>query len=124
MKIFKFKEKRKVRLRDYELDIANINEEINQIHAKLADKDTTSEQRKELREERGELLEQQQTAIRTRNEYTSGIIPNWLIGLIGTGLSAVTSWAVFKKVMHVETDGEGVFSGQAVNLWDKVTRKF
>lgn len=116
--------KRKVRLRDYELDIANINEEINEVHAKLTNKDTTSEQRKALREERGELLEQQQTAIRTRNEYTSGIVPGWLIGLIGTGLSALSSWYVFKKVLHLETDGEGIFSGQAVNLWDKVTKKF
>ena len=113
-----------MKLKDYEREIDLIGTDLDDIHEELANPDTTSDRRKELRSELKEQLENQQLAIRNKNEHKNGLVPSWIPNLLGGAVSVITSMYVFRKVTKVEQAGEVVFSGQAVNLWDKVVRKF
>jgi hypothetical protein len=113
-----------MKLKDYEREIDLIGTDLDDIHEELANPDTTSDRRKELRAELKEQLENQNLAIRNKNEHRNGLVPSWVPNLLGGGVSVMTSLYVFRKVMNVEQTGEAVFSSQAVSLWDKVVRKF
>lgn len=113
-----------MKLKDYEQEIDLIGSELADIHEELAKPDITSERRKELRAEEKETLENQQIAIRNKREYKDSLVPSWVPGLVGGAISVLTSLHVFRKVTKLEETGEVVYSSQAVNLWDKVVRKF
>lgn len=113
-----------MKLKDYEREIDLIGTDLDDIHEELANPDTTTERRKELRSELKEQLENQQLAIRNKNEHKNGLIPSWVPSMLGGAASIITSLYVFRKVTKVEESGEAVFSSQAVALWDKVMRKF
>lgn len=112
-----------MKLKDYDQNIDLVEAEIEKIHEKLADPNTTSEQRKELKDELRDYTDIQQSAVRTKNEYKNGWIPGCILNAISIGITTVTSLFVFKKVTNIEERG-GVVSGQGVSLWDKIVRKF
>lgn len=112
-----------MKLKDYEQNIDLVETEIERIHEKLANPDTTTEQRKELIEELKDYTEIQQSAVRTKNEHKNSWIPNCILNIFGIAVTTVTSLFVFKKVTTIEEKG-GVVSGQGVSIWDKVVRKF
>lgn len=112
-----------MKCKDYDLNIKLADEEIQKVHEKLLNKDLTSEQRKELREELKDYTEVQLSAVRTKNEHKNNWVPSWLIHVISIGVTTVTSMFVFKKVTKLEEDG-GIVSTQGVNIWDRVVRKF
>ncbi len=116
--------KKKWKLKDYEENIDLIGSEMEDVHEKLSDPDTTSEKRESLKKDLRDFLEDQQLAIRNKNEYKNGWVPTWIPNLVGGAASLLMSLYVFKKVTRIEEEGDVAFSGQGVNLWDKVVKKF
>lgn len=111
-----------MKLKDHDATIDRMDKEVHKQLEKLegiTDPDEYAKVAKNIETMQGS----KQIEIRNKVEALCGKIPPWATGLFGTVLGTTVAWAFGKQVMNEERAG-GVVSSQAINLWDKVIRKF
>lgn len=108
-----------MKLKEYDKAIEVHSAEVDRIEDMLTGLDPTTDEYRKAAEALRIMNEVKQTEIRSKNDDLSGRIPAWATGILGTVVAVLFGTAVMK----VEQNG-GVVSSQAINLWDKVVRKF
>lgn len=108
-----------MKLKEYDKSIEIHAAEVDRIQDRITRLDPTTDEYRKAAEALRIMNEVKQTEIRSKNDDLSGRIPTWATGLIGTVIAVLFGSAVLK----VDQNG-GMISPQAINLWDKVIRKF
>lgn len=107
------------KLKEYDQSIAIHAKEVDRIQDVITGLDPTTSDYTTASANLKTMCEVKQTEIRSKNEYLSGKIPPWLTGFVGTAVGIVLF-----GVLRYDDQHDGVFSSQALNIWDKVARKF
>lgn len=106
--------------KDFDQSINDMDATATELLERLHNTDPASEEYARIAANLKSVQESKQIEVRNKSEHLSGMIPAWATGAVGMLLSL----GIFQKVFKEEKYGGGVFSGQAVNLWDKIVRKF
>ena len=104
---------------DFNATIDILDGEASTLVEKLDGLDPASDEYGKVAHNLKTIQEAKQIEVRNLSEHRSGKVPGWVQGVLGT----VIATAFGAVVMRVESRG-GVVSSQAINLWDKVIRKF
>ena len=113
-----------MKLKDYDMSINVLDAEMASILERMEGLDPTTDEYRKAAEALKAIQESKQIEVRNKSEHLSGKIPGWAV-TIGTSIFGAFVATVFgKKVLNIELDGNGVISSQAINVWDKVIRKF
>ena len=109
-----------MKLKDYDKTIDLMDLEVATALEKLTDlDDKSSEEALRTAQYVKILQEAKQTETRNKAEHKEGLVPRWATTLIGSALGIF-----FGGVILREEHKGGVVSSQAINLWDRVIRKF
>jgi hypothetical protein len=108
-----------MKLRDYDQSIDLLDVEVTDIIEHLDGKDPSSDEYRKAAESLKLVQEAKAIEVRNKSEHLAGKVPAWATTLVGSALGVLFGW----KVLRVER-ADGVVSSQAINLWDKVIRKF
>jgi hypothetical protein len=108
-----------IKLQEYDKSIRIIDSLTADVEERLAQVDPASEEYSRLAANLKTLQESKREEIECKNSYISGKVPSWMTGLLGVGVSLLCGGVVLRE----EKKG-GVVSSQAVNVWDKLSRKF
>lgn len=108
-----------MKYRQFNQNLDLIDQEVDGLFEELKDHKPTSDEYKQLRENIDGWCETQQRVVKSKSEYLAGKVPQWLV----TGLGFLGSLLIGKKLWKKEEDGV-VISNQAVNIWEKLTRRF
>lgn len=104
---------------DYNGSLILMDEEVTSLLEKLDSLDPTSDEYEKVAKNLRLVQEAKQIEVRNKNEDLNGKVPAWLTSIIGSAIALVFGGAV----MVFEQKG-GMIGTSAVNLWDKITRKF
>ena len=109
--------------KDYNQSIDVLDAEATSIIERLDGLDPTTEEYKVAADNLKTLQEAKQIEVRNKSENLAGKIPAWgtalISSIVGVGTALTFGWKVL-----TEERGDGVVSSQAVNVFDKVIRKF
>lgn len=109
-----------MKLKDYDKTIDIMDLEVAAALDKLTDyDDKSSEEALKTAQYIKTLQESKQTEVRNKNEHKEGLVPKWVTTLAGSVMGLI-----FGGVILREEHRGGVVSSQAINLWDRVIRKF
>lgn len=112
-----------MKLKDYDLSINVLDAEMASILERMEGLDPTSDEYRKAAESLKVIQESKQIEVRNKSEHLSGKIPGWAVA-IGTTVFGTLSAIFFgRKVLNIELE-DGVVSSQAINVFDKVIRKF
>lgn len=107
------------KLKEYDQAIEVHAAEVDRVEDKLTSLDPTTDEYRKCAEALKLVSETKQTEIRSKNEYLNGKVPQWATAVFGSVLALGFGAAV----MRFDQAG-GMISQNAVNLWDKIIRKF
>lgn len=107
------------KLKEYDQSIAIHAKEVDRIQDVITGLDPTTDEYTKASTNLKTMCEVKQTEVRSKNEYLAGKIPPWLTGFVGTAVGIVLF-----GILRYDDQHDGVFSSQALNIWDKVARKF
>lgn len=93
--------------------------ETTTIMGRLAELDPASDEYRKVRESLESLTESTQKEVRSKNDHLAGRVPPWATAAFGTIVGLL-----FGGVILREERSGGVVSSQAVNVWDKIVRRF
>lgn len=108
-----------MKLKDYDESIGVIDKTCTEVLETLDGLDPRSDEYATAAQNLKTLQEAKQIEVRNKSEHLSGKVPAWATGILGTAVAVLFGAVVMKE----ERNG-GVVSSQAVNLFDKVVRKF
>ena len=108
-----------MKLKEFDRSISVMDEEVTSLLDKLDKLDPTTEEYEKVARNLKLVQESKQIEVRNKSEHLAGKVPGWVVSGIGSALAVIFGAAV----MVFEQKG-GMIGTSAINLWDKVTRKF
>ena len=105
--------------KDFDSTIDVMDSEMADILEKLSTMDKNSEEYKLTAENLAMVAQAKQTECKSKGEWLSSLIPDWVKTFGSMAVAGVFGIAVLK-----EERGGGVISTQALNVWDKFIRRF
>ncbi len=108
-----------MKLKDYDQSIDLLDGEVTDIIEHLDGKDPSSDEYRKAAESLKLMQEAKQIEVRNKGDYLAGKVPAWATTLIGSAVGILFGWTVLR-----EERADRIVSSQAINLWDKVVRKF
>jgi hypothetical protein len=108
-----------MKLKAFEKNIQMFDEEVEKAQEKLTGLEPGTEEYDKVCESIKKLQENKQIEVENKVKTKNGLVPMWATTLAGFGVSLLFGGKVLK-----EERAGGVISSQAVNVWDKISRKF
>ena len=109
-----------IKTKDWDETIKTMEAKALKVARKLDSLDESSPDYEQTAKNTKMMFESEKLAVECKNAYEDGRVPGWLSKAIGAGISLAFGVAVLvadqKGVMAIGTS--------AVNLWDKISRKF
>lgn len=108
-----------MKLKDYDANIEEFEERRKKVLKKLDTLDPASEEYTKAAENLKLVQESKEIEVSCKNDTWRSKIPQWGVTIFGSAVAVV-----FGFVVRRDEKNEGVISSQAVNIFDKVVRKF
>ena len=108
-----------MKYRQFNVNLDLIDQEVDGLFEELANHKPTSDEYSKLREQIDGWCETQNRVVKSKAEYLSGKVPQWLV----TGFGFVGSLFIGKRLWDKENAG-AVISSQAISVWEKLIRRF